>query len=72
MKDRVVSKKDMRRTAPEDCQRKKRGVDERAKEAFVLVQKKHKLVKWEGARERARTMQRLRVARTMMSIVWRP
>ena len=31
MKDRVVSKKDMRRTAPEDCQRKKRGVDERQK-----------------------------------------
>ena len=46
----VVSKKDMQRTAPEDCQRKiyeelKEVEEKRAKEALVLVQKKHKLIK---------------------------
>ena len=62
--DLVVSKKDMQRTAPEDCHRKN-FEEQRAKEALVLVQKKHKLIKWEGERERARTMQRLEVTRTM-------
>ena len=38
--------------------------EQRAKEALVLAQKKHKLMKWEGERERARTMQRLEVTRT--------
>ena len=56
-------------TAPEDCQRKMyeelKLEEQRAKEALVLVQKKHKLIKWEGERERARTMQRLEVTRTM-------
>ena len=33
--------------------------EQRTKEALELVQKKHKLVKWEGERERARTPQRL-------------
>ena len=33
--------------------------EQRAKEALVLAQNKHKLIKWEGERERARTMQRL-------------
>ena len=46
-------------TAPEDCQRKmyeelKELEEQRAKEALVLVQKKHKLIKWEGERERAK------------------
>ena len=30
-----------------------------SKEALALVHKKHKLIKWEGERERARTLQRL-------------
>ena len=33
--------------------------EQRTKEALELVQKKHKLIKWEGERERARTLQRL-------------
>ena len=68
--DLVVSKKDMQRTAPEDCQRKnyeelKELEEQRTKEALVLLQKKHKLIKWEGERERTRTMQILEVTRTM-------
>ena len=50
LKDLVVGKKDMQRTAPDDCQRKiyedlKELEEQRAKEALVLVQKKHKLIK---------------------------
>ena len=46
----MVSKKDVQRTAPEYCQRKfyeelKELEEKRAKEALVLVQKKHKLIK---------------------------
>ena len=60
----------MQRTPPEDCQRKlyeelKELEEHRTKEALVLVQKKHRLIEWEGERERARTMQRLEVTRTM-------
>ena len=45
----MVSKKDVQRTAPEYCQRKiyeelKELEEKRAKEALVLVQKKHKLI----------------------------
>ena len=39
--------------------------EQRATETLVLVQKKHKLIKWEGERETARTMQSLEVTRTM-------
>ena len=39
--------------------------EQRAKEALVLVQKKHKSIKCEGEWERERTMQRLEVTRTM-------
>ena len=39
--------------------------EQRAKEVLVLVQKKHKLIKMEGERERARNMQRLEVTSTM-------
>ena len=61
LKDLVVSKKDMQRTVQEDVQTKifeelKDEKEHRAKEALVLVQKKYKLIKWEGERERARTM----------------
>ena len=62
LKGLVISKKDMQRTAPEDCQRKiyeeLRELEvQRAEEALALVQKKHKLIEMEGERERARTMQ---------------
>ena len=33
--------------------------EQKTKEALELVQRKHKLIKWEGERERARTLQRL-------------
>ena len=39
--------------------------EQRATEAFELVQKKHMLVKWEGERERGRILQRLRKSRTI-------
>ena len=70
LEDLVVSKKDTQRTAPEGCQRKnyealKELEEQRAKEALVLVQKKHKLKKWEGERRKGRTVQRLDVTRTM-------
>ena len=50
MADLVVSKKDMQRTTPEDCQRQifeelKELEEQRAQEALALVQKKHKLIK---------------------------
>ena len=66
----MVSKKDMQRTAPEDCQRThyeelKELEEHRETEALVLVQKKHKLIKLEGERGIARTMQILEVRRTM-------
>ena len=38
--------------------------EQRAKEALVLVRKKHKLIKMKSERERARTMQRLEVTNT--------
>ena len=52
LRDLVVSKKDVQRTAPEDCQRKvdeelKELEEQMAKEALVLVQKKHKVIKME-------------------------
>ena len=54
LEDLAVSKKDMQRTAPEDCQRKMHEElkEQRAKEALVLVQKRHKLIKCEGERKR--------------------
>ena len=58
----MVSKKDMQRTAPEDCQRTnyeelKELEKHRATAALVLMQNKHKLIKLEGEREIARTME---------------
>ena len=54
----------MQRTAPEDLHRQpfeewKELEKQTAKEALLLVQKKHKLFKVGGERERARTMQKL-------------
>ena len=67
LKDLMVTKKDMQRKEPEDCQRKiyEELDEQRGKEASLLVQKNHTLRKREGEREKARTMQRLEVTRTM-------
>ena len=66
--DLMVSKRDMQKEAPEKYQEKifeefKVLEEQRAKEALALVQKKHKLIKCEGERERARTMRRLEESR---------
>ena len=66
--DLMVRKKDTQRIAPKDCHRKileefEELEVQRAKEALALVQKKHKLIKWDCERERARTMQRLGASR---------
>ena len=60
----MESKIKMQKTASEDFQmqifQELTGLEEqRAKEPLELVQRKHKLITWEGERERARTMQRL-------------
>ena len=60
--DLMESKMNMHKTAPEKYQEKifeelKELEEQRAKEA--LAQRKHKLVKWEGEMERARTTPRL-------------
>ena len=39
--------------------------EQKTKDALELVHKKHKLVKWEGERERARTLQRLESSRAI-------
>ena len=39
--------------------------EQRAREALVLVQKKHTLIKWESERDRARTIQSLGVSRSI-------
>ena len=59
----MVSKKGMQKTAPEKYQEKnfeefKEMEEHRTKEALVLVQKKHELIKCVGERERARIMQK--------------
>ena len=60
----------MQKTAPEKYQEKifeklKELEEQRTKEALELVQRKHKLIKWEGERERARTLQRLEGSRAI-------
>ena len=54
------------------CGELKELEEERTKEALELVQTKHKLTKWEGERERARTLQRLEVSRASRSVVRSP
>ena len=56
------------KTAPEDFQRQifqelKELEEQKTKEVLELVQRKHMLIKWEGKRERARTLQRLESSR---------
>ena len=72
--DLMVSKKDMQKTTSEDFQMQvfEELEEQRAKEVLALVQKKDKLIKWEGERERARTMQRLEAPRAKRSMVRRP
>ena len=60
----VVSKRGMQKETPKKHQEKVfeefKGLEEqRAKEALELMQKKHMLIKWEGAREGAIILQRL-------------
>ena len=60
----------MQRTAPERYREKifealTELEEQRTKEALELVQKKHKLIKWEGERERARTLQGLEASRAI-------
>ena len=67
----MEGKMNMQKTAPEDFQRqifqelKKELEEQKTKEALELVQRKHKLIKWEGERERARTLQRLESSRAI-------
>ena len=60
----VVSKRDMQKETPKKYQEKVfeefKGLEEqRVKEALELMQKKHTLIKWEGAREGTIILQRL-------------
>ena len=66
----MESKINMQRTAPEKYREKifeelKELEEQRTKEALELFQRKHKLIRWEGDRERARTLQRLEASRAM-------
>ena len=56
----VESKINMQRTAPA-----RSGDDLRGVEAGKLLRKKHKLIKWEGERKRARTLQTLEASRAI-------
>ena len=60
----------LQKVAPEDFQRQifqelKELEEQKIKEALELAQRKHKLIKWEGERERARTLQRLESSRAV-------
>ena len=60
----VVSKRDMQKETPKKYPEKvfeefKELEEQRVKEALELVQKKHMLIKWEGAREGTIILQRL-------------
>ena len=64
----MVSQINMQRTAPERYREKifeelKELEEQKTKEALELLGMKHKLVKSEGERERARTLQRLDASR---------
>ena len=68
--EHLSERQEVLKTAPEDFQRQifeelKEFEEPRAKEALALVQKKHQPIKWEGERERVRTMQRLEASRAI-------
>ena len=60
----------MQKVAPEDFQRQifqelQELEEQKTEEALELVQRKNKLTKWEGERERARMLQRLESSRAV-------
>ena len=64
----MAGKMNMQKTAPEDFQRQifqelRELEEQKTKDTLELVQRKAKLIKWEGERERARTLQRLESSR---------
>ena len=66
----MEGKMNMQKTAPEDFQMHifqelKELEEQKTKEALELVHRKHKLIKLEGERERARTLQRLESSRAI-------
>ena len=66
----MESKINMQETVPEKCHEKifeelKELEEQRTKEVLELVQKKRKLIKCEGERERARILQRLEASRAV-------
>ena len=73
----MVSKKDMRKAAPEKYQEKifeefKELEEQRAKEALALVQKKHKLIKWEGEKGKGKHHAKVGGVKSNWSMVWTP
>ena len=66
----MEGKMNMQKVAPEDVQRqifqeKKQLEEEKTKEALEIVQKKHKWMKWEAEKKRARTLQKLESSRAV-------
>ena len=61
----VVSEKAPKKYQEKVFEEIKEFEEQRAKEALELVQKKHMLIKWEGERERAKMLQRLRGSRAI-------
>ena len=65
----------MQKTAPEDFQRQifqelHELEEQKTKGALEFAQRKHKFIKWEGERERARTLQRLGSSRAIGQWSW--
>ena len=63
----------MQKTAPEDFQRQifqelKELEEQKTKEALELAQRKHKLIKWEDERERARAPAKIGVVNGSRSV----
>ena len=66
----MEGKMNMQKVAPEKYQEKivkelKELEEQKTREALELVQRKHKLVKWEGEREKARMLQRFDSSRAV-------
>ena len=67
----MQGKMNMQKPAFQDFQRQifqelNEREEQTTKEALELVQRKHKLIKWEGERERARTLQGLEASRAIV------
>ena len=62
----MEGKINMQKAVLEDFQRQIKELEEqKTKESLELVQRKYKLIKWEGERERARMLQRLESSRAL-------